>query len=71
MRTNTGKSRIAPVTESLKAVFSSACADGLIAMKIVGYTDCKTTANIYPHIRDVRLRKATVNLEEVFGSRGK
>ena len=45
--------------------------DPLIAMKIVGHTDYKTTANIYTHVRDEMLRKATVNLEEVFGNRGK
>jgi hypothetical protein len=31
----------------------------------------RTSANIYTHVRDEMLRKATVNLEEVFGSRGK
>ncbi len=45
--------------------------DPLNAMKIVGHTDYKTTANIYTHVRDEMLRKATVNLEEVFESRGK
>ena len=40
-------------------------------MKIVGHTDYKTTANIYTHVRDKMLRKATVNLEKVFGNRGK
>ena len=45
--------------------------DPLIAMKIVGHTDYKTTANIYTHVRDEMLRKATVNLDEVFGGRGK
>ena len=44
--------------------------DPLIAMKIVGHTDYKTTANIYTHVRDEMLKKATVNLEDVFGSRG-
>ncbi len=34
----------------------------LIAMKIVGHTDYKTTANIYTHVRDKMLRKATVNM---------
>ena len=43
--------------------------DPLIAMKIVGHTDYKTTANIYTHVRDEMLRKATVNMGEVFGSR--
>ena len=40
-----------------------------IAMKIVGHTDYKTTANIYTHVRDEMLKKATVNMGEVFGSR--
>ena len=43
--------------------------DPLIAMKIVGHADYKTTANIYTHVRDEMLRKATVNMVEVFGSR--
>ena len=42
--------------------------DPLIAMKIVGHTDYKTTANIYTHVRDEMLKKATVNMGEVFGS---
>ncbi len=41
----------------------------LIAMKIVGHTDYKTTANIYTHVRDEMLKKATVNMGEVFGNR--
>ena len=45
--------------------------DPLIAMKIVGHTDYKTTANIYTHVRDEMLRKATVNMGEVFGSKEK
>ncbi len=43
--------------------------DPLIAMKIVGHTDYKTTANIYTNVRDEMLRKATVNMGEVFGRR--
>ena len=43
----------------------------LIAMKIAGHTDYKTTANIYTHVRDGMLKKATVNMGEVFGSREK
>ena len=43
--------------------------DPLIAMKIVGHTDYQTTANIYTHVRDEMLKKATVNLGEVFGKR--
>ncbi|MBQ3760549.1 MAG: hypothetical protein II875_00895 [Clostridia bacterium] len=43
--------------------------ESLIAMKIVGHTDCKTTANICTQVRDEMLKKATVNMGEVFGSR--
>ena len=43
--------------------------DPLIAMKIVGHTDYQTTANIYTHIKEETLRKATVNMGEVFRSR--
>ena len=43
--------------------------DPLIAMKIVGHTDYQTTANIYTHIRDEMLKKATVDLEGVFKKR--
>ena len=43
--------------------------DPLIAMKIVGHTDYKTTANIYTHVRDEMLKKATVNMNEVFQKR--
>ena len=39
--------------------------------EIVGHTAYKITANIYTHVRDEMLKKATVNLEEVFGSREK
>ena len=45
--------------------------ESLIAMKIVGHTDYKTTANIYTHVRDEMLKKATVNMGEVFGNREK
>ena len=40
--------------------------DPLVAMKIVGHTDYQTTANIYTHVRDEMLKKATVDLECVF-----
>ena len=40
-----------------------------IAMKIVGHTDYQTTANIYTHVRDEMLKKATVNMNEVFQQR--
>ena len=45
--------------------------DPLIAMKIVGHSDYQTTANIYTHVRDEMLKKATVNMSEVFGNRVK
>jgi len=43
--------------------------DPLVAMKIVGHTDYQTTANIYTHIKEDTLRKATVNMGDVFRSR--
>lgn len=43
--------------------------DPLVAMKIVGHTDYPTTANIYTHIKEDTLRKATVNMGDVFKSR--
>ena len=43
--------------------------DPLVAMKIVGHTDYQTTANIYTHIKEETLRKATINMGEVFKSR--
>ena len=43
--------------------------DPVVAMKIVGHSDYQTTANIYTHIRDEMLRKATVDLEDVFRKR--
>ena len=43
--------------------------DPLVAMKIVGHTDYRTTANIYTHVRDEMLKKATVNMNEVFQQR--
>lgn len=42
--------------------------DPLIAMKIVGHTDYQTTANIYTHLREDTLRKASVNMEKIFSS---
>ena len=41
----------------------------LIAMKIVGHSNYQTTANIYTHIKEETLRKATVNMGEVFRSK--
>ena len=43
--------------------------DPLVAMKIVGHTDYQTTANIYTHIKEEMLKKATVDLEGVFKKR--
>ena len=43
--------------------------DPLVAMKIVGHTDYQTTANIYTHIKEDMLKKATVDLEGVFKKR--
>ena len=38
-------------------------------MKIVGHTDYQATANIYTHIKEEMLKKATVNMNEVFQQR--
>lgn len=38
-------------------------------MKIVGHTDYQTTANIYTHIKEEMLKRATVDLEGVFKKR--
>ena len=38
-------------------------------MKIVGHTDYQTTANIYTHLKEETLCKATVNMEKVFASK--
>ena len=38
-------------------------------MKIVGHADSQTTANIYTHVRDEMLKKATVDLDGVFSKR--
>ena len=43
--------------------------DPLAAMKIVGHTDYQTTANIYTHLKEETLCKATVNMEKVFASK--
>lgn len=43
--------------------------DPLIAMKIVGHTDYQTTANIYTHLKEETLRRASVNMEKVFAER--
>ena len=45
--------------------------DPLIAMKIVGHTDYQTTANIYTHLKEETLRRASVNMEKVFADREK
>jgi len=38
-------------------------------LKIVGHTYCQTTANIYTHIKEEMLKKATVDLEGVVKKR--
>ena len=38
-------------------------------MKIVVHTDYQATANIYTHVRDETLKKATVDREGVFKKR--
>ena len=38
-------------------------------MKIVGNTDYQITANIYTHLKQEALCKASVNMEKVFASR--
>ena len=43
--------------------------DPLVAMKIVGHTDYQTTANIYTHLKEDTLRRASVNMEKVFAKR--
>lgn len=43
--------------------------DPLVSMKIVGHTDYQTTANIYTHIKEEMLKKATVDREGVFKKR--
>ena len=45
--------------------------DPLVAMKIVGHTDYQTTANIYTHLKEETLKKASVNMEKVFRNRAK
>jgi integrase len=45
--------------------------DPLVAMRIVGHTDYQTTANIYTHLKEETLKKASVNMEKVFRSRAK
>ena len=41
----------------------------LVAMKIVGHSNYQTTADVYTHIRDDMLKKATVNMADVFKKR--
>ena len=45
--------------------------DPLIAMKIVGHTDYQTTANIYTHLGEETMRRASVNLDDVFQKKAK
>ena len=55
---------------SLASLYESGV-DPLIAMKIVGHTDYQTTANIYTHLKEETLRRASVNMEKVFAEREK
>lgn len=41
----------------------------LVAMKIVGHTDNQTTANIYTHVNEEMLKKASADLEGIFKKR--
>ncbi len=59
------------ITGEKTAISSTTDEPRIIAMKIVSHTDYKTTANIYIHVRDEMLKKATVNMAEVFKSRRK
>ena len=43
--------------------------DSPLHMKVAGHTDDQITANIYTHVRDEMLKKATVNMNEVFQQR--
>lgn len=45
--------------------------DSLIAMKIVGHTDYQTTANIYTHLSEETMRRASVDLSDIFKRRPK
>ena len=45
--------------------------DPLVAMKIVGHTDYQTTANIYTHLSEETMRRASVNLDDVFQKKAK
>ena len=38
-------------------------------MKTIGHTEYQTTADIYTHVRDKMLKKATVNMNEAFQQR--
>ena len=45
--------------------------DPLVAMKIVGHTDYQTTANIYTHLSEETMRRASVDLGDVFKAKAK
>lgn len=38
----------------------------LFVMKMLGYTDYQTTANIYTHLKSEMMKKSSVGMEEVF-----
>lgn len=41
-------------------------AEPLVTMKIVDRSSCQITADVYKHIRDALLKKAAVNMVDVF-----
>ena len=43
----------------------------LLHFRIVGHTDYQTTANIYTHLREETMRRASVNLDDVFQKKAK
>ena len=43
--------------------------DPLISMKIVGHKDYQTTANIYTHLKEETLKKATYDMQKVFAAK--
>lgn len=38
----------------------------LIAMKMLGYTDYQTIANIYTHLKAKMMKKSSVDMDDVF-----
>ena len=56
-------------TASILTLLYESDIDPLVTMKIVGHTDCQTTANFYTHLKEETLRGASVYMEKVFTSR--